>query len=75
MLNHSNFLRLLQSGSNNSRSFLAGSLLADDELAEVMGPIVLTVRDGAPLQLTVEQVQRMTWHELMRIWKVTYPAF
>lgn len=67
-------MRLLQSVGNNSSNFLAGPLLADDDMGDVMGPIVLTVRDGTPLQLTVDQFQRMTWHELMRIWKVIHPA-
>lgn len=32
---------------------------------------MLTVRDGSPLQLSLDQIKRMTWQELSRIWKVT----
>ncbi len=44
--------------------------LTDEEAAQAFAPVVLNVRDGAPLKLSVEQIKRMTWSELSRLWKV-----
>lgn len=61
---------MVQSGSVLPPSSILGNL-AHDEADDESSPVVLTVRDGAPLQLSVEQIKRMTWQELSRIWKVT----
>ncbi|BDA43215.1 hypothetical protein COCOBI_04-2270 [Coccomyxa sp. Obi] len=45
-----------------------GALTAE-EAEQAFAPVVLSVRDGAPLKLSVEQIKRMTWSELSRIWK------
>ena len=37
---------------------------------EALEPLVLRVREAQPLELSVQQVQRMTWQELVRLWKV-----
>lgn len=37
---------------------------------EMSEPLVLHVREAQPLELSVQQVQRMTWQELVRLWKV-----
>ncbi len=37
---------------------------------EMSEPLVLHVRESQPLELSVQQVQRMTWQELVRLWKV-----
>jgi hypothetical protein len=42
---------------------------------EMFDTVVLQARDGAPLTLSAEQLQRMTWTELSAIWKVPPPAF
>ena len=38
---------------------------------ETLQPLVLHVREGQPLQLSVQQVQQMTWQELARLWKAS----
>ena len=49
--------------------------VADAQTLETLGPLVLHVREGQHLELSVQQVQKMTWQELARIWKVgsTFP--
>ena len=44
--------------------------VADTDNADTFAPVVLRVRDGPPLQLSVEQIRNLTWKELARIWKV-----
>ena len=45
--------------------------VADAQTVETLQPLVLHVREGQPLQLSVQQVQQMTWQELARLWKAS----
>ena len=45
--------------------------VADAQTVETLQPLVLHVREGQPLQLSVQQVQQMTWQELSRLWKAS----
>lgn len=44
--------------------------MADARTIGTLEPLLLHALEGQPLQLSVQQVQRMTWAELARIWKV-----
>ena len=55
----------------NPTTSLALMLEASSGVAgETLEPLVLHVRETQPLELSVQQVQRMTWQELVRLWKV-----
>ncbi len=57
---------------NNPATSLASLMaaVADARTLETLGPLVLHVREGQHFELSVQQVQKMTWQELARIWKV-----
>ena len=40
---------------------------------QTQDPLVLHIREGQPLELSMQQVQKMTWQELVRLWKVRRP--
>ena len=65
---------LAQSNPATSLASLMAAV-ADARTCETLGPLVLHVREGQPLQLSVQQVQKMTWQELARIWKVSSSSF
>ena len=55
----------------NPTTSLALMLEASSGVAgETLEPLVLHVRETQPLELSMQQVQRMTWQELVRLWKV-----
>ena len=64
---------LAQSNPATSLASLMAAV-ADARTCETLEPLVLHVREGQPLQLSVQQVQKLTWQELARIWKVSRSA-
>ena len=58
----------LQTNPATSLASLVAAV-ADAQTVETLQPLVLHVREGQPLQLSVQQVQQMTWQELARLWK------
>ena len=65
---------LVQSNPATSLASLMVAV-ADARTCETLEPLVLHVREGQPLQLSVQHVQKMTWQELARIWKVSKSVF
>lgn len=64
-------LRFWLRSQGNPTTSLALMLEASSGVAgEMSEPLVLHVRENQPLELSVPQVQRMTWQELVRLWKV-----
>lgn len=63
-------LLALQSNPATSLASLVAAV-ADAQTVETLQPLVLHVREGQPLRLSVQQVQQMTWQELARLWKAS----
>ena len=63
-------LLALQSNPATSLASLVAAV-ADAKTVETLQPLVLHVREGQPLHLSVQQVQQMTWQELARLWKAS----
>ena len=60
----------LQTNPATSLASLVAAV-ADAQTVETLQPLMLHVREGQPLQLSVQQVQQMTWQELARLWKAS----